>query len=243
MKKYLPIVIFAVGLLVFVGGFVFVRSRQSSPSATPSSQDESVAEIPFEKRPFVTLTPTADGHYLVLNIENIKVDNASVLDYELLYQVADGRTQGVPGSIKLGESKIEKELLLGSESSGKYRYDEGVETGTLTLRFRNDKGKLVGKLATDWHLQSNTKDLSSVDGKFTFTLNSVPKGVFFVTMQTFGFPDTTEEGIPFGIFSSDEQEYEGLDSYEQGVLFRWNGSSVEMKGVRKTGWFLVVTPK
>lgn len=228
MKKFLPIIIFAVGFLVFVGGFIFVRSRQSSPSATPSSQDEPVADIPFDKRPFVTLTPTSDGHYLVLNIENIKVDNASVLDYELLYQVADGRTQGVPGSIKLDESKIEKELLLGSESSGKYRYDEGVETGTLTLRFRNDKGKLVGKLATDWHLQSNTKELASVDGNFQFVLDSSPKGVYFVTMQTFGVPQMPEgfaasnNKTVYGIFSSDGDMYSGTPNID-GVQY-WDGS-------------------
>lgn len=241
MKKYLPIIIFAVGLLVFVGGFIFVRSRQSSPSATPSSQDEPVADIPFDKRPFVTLTPTSDGHYLVLNIENIKVDNASVLDYELLYQVADGRTQGVPGSIKLDESKIEKELLLGSESSGKYRYDEGVETGTLTLRFRNDKGKLVGKLSTDWHLQSNTKELASVDGSFQFALNSAPKGVYFVTMQTFGvaqMPDgfsASENQMVYGIFNSSSENYSG--SPTPANVLNWNGTSWQDDSF-ETGVFL-----
>ena len=78
-----------------------------------------------------------------------------------------GIQQGVPGTAKLDGGDIERKMLLGSESSGKFRYDEGVKGGTLTLRFRNSKGRLIGKLSTE------------------FTLTSPKKGVFEVTLDTF----------------------------------------------------------
>lgn len=228
MKKYLPVAFFLVGLAVFAGVYFLIIKKGAS--GVPE-MEEPVAEIPFEKRPFTSLTPIKDGHWLKLVIENISIEAVS-LDYELLYRVKDGRTQGVPGSIKLaGVTRIERELLLGSESSGKFRYDEGVEEGTLTIRFRNDRGKLVGKLTTSFHLQSQTKQLTTVDGKFSFTLTKAPKnGVFFVTMETFGLP-LSLPGVsagPYGVFTADTGKYLGTVNLTGAQ--RWSGSTWEKVG-------------
>jgi hypothetical protein len=149
-----------------------------------------------------------------MRIENLgKVQGAASIDYELLYKVTNGTTQGVPGNIPLkGESSLERDLLLGSESSGKFRYDAGVETGTLTLRFRNDKGKLIGKVSTDFHLQNGTVTLTSVDNKFKYVLDKPASKVWFVTMQTFGPADKTNlvvEQAPYAIYSSDGLPHTG----------------------------------
>lgn len=206
MRKYLPVILFLLGLVVFAGVYFFVIKGKSNPPA--GGEEEPVVELPFDQKPFAALTPIKDGHWLKLQVIGIKVTGAQSMDYELLYKVKDGRTQGVPGTIKLsGQTNIERELLLGSESSGKFRYDEGVEEGTLTLRFRNDKGKLVGRVMTDFHLQTGVMALSTVDGKFIFNLSKIAKkGIFFVTMQTFaasGIATAPTEG-PFGIFTEDD---------------------------------------
>src|SRR4030042_958539 len=185
MKKFLPIVLLILGVVVLSGAYIFIKGEKKQKEVVPVSQDETVQEIPLEKRPITSLTPSTDGHWLKLKVENIIIDAAS-MDYELLYQLPDGRTQGVPGTIKLnGVSEIERDLLMGSESSGKFRYDEGVEKGTLTLKFRDDTGKLIGKLSGDFHLQSAVAILNSVDGKFTYTLNKTPKSGYFIVMETF----------------------------------------------------------
>ncbi|MBN1169199.1 hypothetical protein JXA63_04895 [Candidatus Woesebacteria bacterium] len=100
----------------------------------------------------VTLTPSDDGHWLKLDVSGIS-QNADKMEYELIYNLPDGRVQGVPGSIELeGESKVERDILLGTESSGNYYYDEGVESGTLTLRlFKNDD--LFQENTKDWILE------------------------------------------------------------------------------------------
>lgn len=230
MKKFLPIGILAVAIIFILGVFMVVRNRNAAP-VNPNEEDETVAELPFENRPYTVLTPKPDGHWLTLDIKNINVPGAVTIDYELIYKTKEGTTQGVPGSIKLNGADINRDLLLGSESSGKFRYDEGVQDGTLTLRFRNDRGKLVGKLATDFHLQSGTTELSSKDGQFKFTVAKAPAKTFFVTMNTFGVPaGVTLPGVvtkgPYIITSSDNTKYSGKFEMGEGQFFIIDGTQV-----------------
>ena len=133
------------------------------------------------------------------------------MDYLLVYSTSSGGQQGVPGTVKLTGTDLEKMLLLGSESSGKFRFDAGVSTGTMTITFRDGKGKSVGRLTTEFHLQSDTTELSSVDGSFKYVLDKPAKGVFFVTMKTFMEPSVPEVVCQngYGIFASDGKPHTG----------------------------------
>lgn len=231
MKKFLPLILLGVGLLVAVVAFVFVRGRRDGSDNGETS--EVAPEIELKDRPVASLTPSEDGHWLKLNVEKIKIKGAESMDYELLYKVGDGRTQGVPGSIKLEDQEsIERDLLLGSESSGNFRYDEGVETGALTLRFRNSKGKLIGKFVTDFHLQSQDEVLESLDGEFKLTMDGT-QGGFFVTMETFGVPGDVKgslEAGPFGVFSSIESAIGGDVEMGGATMYVWDDGWDELKG-------------
>jgi hypothetical protein len=226
MKKYLPLIIFVFGLIVLVCVYFFVI-KPSKKEATKEEVSDVLIEVGLNDRPVTSLTPTADGHWLNLKIDKIKIEAAS-LDYELLYELPDGRTQGVPGTINLNSQKvIERKLLLGSESSGKFRYDEGVKEGTLTLRFRNDKGKMIARFTTKFRLLSSTRDLSSLDSNLTVALEKINKS-FFVVMETFGLPDgfsgTVASG-PYGLFSSSETALKGQVSMGSNVVYTYSGSS------------------
>lgn len=205
VKKYLPLILVGVGVLILILVFVVIKNKKSSVTVDDSSV---LAEVAFPNRPFASLTPTSDGHYINLKIDKITLPKALSLDYELLYSLPDGRTQGVPGTIDLkGETSFERKLLLGSESNGKFRYDEGVQDGSLTVRLRDSKGKLLAKFSTKWHLQSGESELTSIDQNFTYKLDKKPKGIYFVTMETFGLADTSVTEVasgPYGIFSSDD---------------------------------------
>ncbi len=224
MKKFLPLILLLVGVIVLILVYFLVIRKPANEGS--EAVNESVPEVALADRPVTSLTPTADGHWLNLKIDKIKI-NAASLDYELLYQLPDGRTQGVPGTISLaGQTKIERKLLLGSESSGKFRYDEGVEEGNLTLRFRNDSGKLAARMATKFRLQSNTKELGSVDGKFKVSLDKLPSKTFFVTMETFGLPaDIAAVSGPYGVFSSSSDKLTGTIKLAGGNIQRWTGSA------------------
>ncbi|MEK7100234.1 MAG: hypothetical protein AAB872_00305 [Patescibacteria group bacterium] len=203
-KKILPLILLGVGLFVLILVFVVIKNKKSEVIEDDSNV---LAEVAFVDRPVAMLTPTSDGHYINLKIDKITLPKAVSLDYELLYSLPDGRTQGVPGTVDLkGQTTFERKLLLGSESNGKFRYDEGVADGSLTVRLRNAKGKLLAKFSTKWHLQSNDQELTSIDENFTYKLDKISKGMYFVTMETFGLMESSITSVtsgPYGIFASD----------------------------------------
>jgi len=217
MKKYLPLILVGVGVLIVVAViFAIVRS---SGSKTKQTAEEAIPELPQSQWPVVTLTPTnnpdvsgSEGHWLDFKVQKINVSGAASMDYLLVYSTSDGGQQGVPGAVKLTGTDIERKLLLGSESSGKFRYDAGVERGTMTITFRGANGKSMGKLITDFHLQSGVTGLTSVDGKFKYTLDKAVKGVFFITMPTFVQPEVSMYVVwqnGYGVFASDGKSHSG----------------------------------
>lgn len=219
MKKYLPVILVGLGvLIVAVAGFIIVKTMKTA-STSSTGQDTNIPELPQSQWPVVTITPTEDpavpnslGHFLDFKVQKINVPGAASMDYLLVYTTSDGGQQGAPGTVKLTGGDVERKLLLGSASSGKYRFDAGVSTGTMTITFRDSKGKSMGKIITDFHLQFVDTVLTSVDGKFTYTLDKAAKGVYFVTMPTFVQPDpsmyvTWANG--YGVFASDGKPHAG----------------------------------
>ena len=210
-KKFLPFVLFGFGLFVLIVVFFVVKGGKKDVETVDETK---LLEVNFDSRPVVSLTPTSDGHWLNLKIDKIVLPKTASVDYELLYSLPDGRTQGVPGNVSLNsDTKIERKLLLGSESSGKYRYDEGVKDGSLTIRLRDERGKLLAKFSTKFHLQSSDLEITSVDENFKYVLDKKPKGVFFVTMETFGLMDTSVQSVasgPYGVFTSDANLASGV---------------------------------
>jgi len=225
MKKYLPFILLGVGLLVVVGAFVLVKSKKTAPT-TDTDTESALLDVPLGKRPVVGLTPDADGHYLKLHIEKMQIEGAKTLDYELIYQVPEHPSQGVPGSIDVSDkTSFDADLLLGSESSGKFRYDNGVESGTMTFRFRNEAGKLLTKFSTDFHMQKDPETLTSQDGKLSIKLNTSAKG-FFITMPSIGVPkETTSEpkAGPYVVHSSTGDQFSGKATIEGSSVYHFEG--------------------
>ena len=206
MKKFLPLILLLVGVVVVVVVFFVVKGKKDA--VEPEDEETALLNVVLADRPVVSLTPSEDGHYLNLKVEKIVI-NAESVDYELLYKNTEGTTLGVPGMQNLdGIDSFEAELLLGSESSGKFRYDEGVEEGSMTLRFRNSEGKLLAKFESEFRLFSETSELSSSDGKFKMVLSNDTKD-FYVVMHSVGVPDdfpNSHDDIlvgPYGVFASD----------------------------------------
>jgi hypothetical protein len=230
MKKLLPVFLFLGGAIV-LGVVFFLIARSTKDTKSPTEDIETVPEVALELRPVASLTPTDDGHWLNLSVDKFKID-AKTMDFELLYSLPDGRSQGVPGSITLGgATPIERKLLLGSESSGKFRYDEGVSEGFLTLKFRNDQGKLVAKFQTKWHLQGSVTELTSIDGKFSYTLPKAPAKTWFITMETFGVPvdapGTVASG-PYGVFTSSKTKLAGELTLSGAKTYRYSTKWTEV---------------
>jgi hypothetical protein len=222
MKKYIPLILIGGGVLIIVLAiFVVMKSLKSTTSTlTPSQTTENVPELAQAQWPVLSLAPTVDatipnslGHLLDMKVQKINVPNATTMDYLLIYNTTDGGQQGVPGTIQLTGVDVDKNLLLGSESSGHYRFDDGVTQGNITITFRDKSGKSLGKLSSDFHLQTGEIGLTSVDGKFSYNLTKLAKGVYFVTMPTFVQPADSSSYViwqnGYGIFASDGKAHAG----------------------------------
>jgi hypothetical protein len=206
-KKYLSVLLIVIaGLAAFLSGFYLFKSLTSSPQEKlmKASEGEALQELSIDERPYVTLTPRPDGHELTLKITNVP-EGFKAVEYELGYKNKDGVQQGATGKITVSSPVLERKILLGTCSSGRCRYDEGVERGTLTLRFRDDQGKLIAKFETGFTLNQGGSKLSSYDGKFSISGNLGKVNFFYVVMGTFGLPSTLPTkptGEPYGVFAS-----------------------------------------
>lgn len=233
MSRLLPIILIVIGILVFVGAY-FVMKKDK---VAPDDSTVTLIDIPLNERPFVSLTPSADGHWVKLRIEKPKaLGSAKTLEYELVYKVPEHPDQGTNQSIELKDNNtIERDILFGSESSGKKRYDEGVSEGGLVLKYRNSSGKLLAKLSTDFHLQStNSLAITSVDGAFKYSGYKKPtKPGYIVAMNTLrvesGLPkDVKVASGPFTMFASigaslpDGGTVEGFEKYYVYRDGKWN---------------------
>lgn len=131
--KYFPIIILSAFFLSACGK----KTKTNNVTPTPAPKELELSE---KEKPIISLIPRQDGHELKLIIDNIP-QSISDIEYELIYSAIDEGLEmekGVGDTIKVTSPKIERDLLLGTSSCTngcKYKYDQGVVGGTLSLTF------------------------------------------------------------------------------------------------------------
>ncbi|MDD4937830.1 MAG: hypothetical protein PHX34_02315 [Candidatus Shapirobacteria bacterium] len=140
-----------IGILIVITIVMVIVSKNkinSSKNTTTNLSTDSNEELILNdaEKPYINLIPQSDGHRLTLKITNIP-QSITEVEYDLIYSAQDEDLEiekGVGGTAKIEGSSLERELLLGTESCTngcKYKYDEGITGGTLTLNFTNNDGK------------------------------------------------------------------------------------------------------
>ena len=215
LKKLSPIIFIIFCGLVLSGCSLGKNknSQDATPTVKPNPKAVKSIEKSVKERPFVSLTPTTDGHRLTIRIRNISPQVKS-LEYELIYfadfegnKIERGLDTGGRPVFLEGKTEFSKEILFGSESCTtgkcKYRYDEGVSEGTLTLKFNYEEG--VDKYMSSFRLQTGkqaAEGLSTGDG--TFLLKPAVKlNGYYLTLSTAGIPanlDKDPVGLPYSVF-------------------------------------------
>lgn len=141
-KKF--IIIGAVVVLLLVAGFWLVggRKQKQSDDREPFPTEMVIPTVNASVK--VDLSANANGQEVVLSIDEIP-EGTETIDYELAYNTASQGLQGVIGTISLdeGESSYEKEITLGTCSSGKCVYHQVVGKIKLSLKFNGDYGEKV----------------------------------------------------------------------------------------------------
>lgn len=228
MRKFLPIfLVVLAGLAVAGVAFWLLRPAPETSEKGESSrtkEEKTVKELSLQEKPFVNLVPGPSCEY-TLNISRVK-SGVSELEYEVVYKVDSGITQGVPGTIKLnGKTSVTRDLLFGTESSGHRKCDKGVEQGAITLKYRDQDGKLLAKLESDFRVYEGAQKLS-LSG-FSFDFGKTDKGKY-VVMGTMGLPpDIPGKAVtsPYGVFGGPKGKVGGTVVLSgEGTLYGWDGS-------------------
>ncbi|MFH0943076.1 MAG: hypothetical protein V1810_02765 [Candidatus Beckwithbacteria bacterium] len=199
MKKVLYLLL----IFVFTISLSGCKKKASPTVQTPTRPVETINQLAVADRPFVTLTPRSDGKEVVLGIDAVK--NAATVEYELEYQ-AESLIQGVFGTIDFAKepTPVAKNLLFGSCSKGKCKYDEGVSGGSLTLRFEGGDQPYV--LKSDFNLQ-NMFDrqgiFTSKDIKATLDVGKtgLASGTYVIIASTMGLPQAVTSQIIAGPYA------------------------------------------
>lgn len=229
MRKFLPIFLAVLAGLAVVGGVIWLikpgseTSEESGQSATKAKEEKTTEELSLEEKPFVSLVPGSSCEY-ILNVTGIK-SGVDKLEYEIVYKVESGITQGVPGTVNLnGKTSLTRDLLFGTESSGHRRCDKGVKDGTITVKYRDDDGKLIAKIEGDFQVKESAKALKT-DG-FELDLGKISTEKYIV-MNTIGLPGKAPGQVaagPFGVFSAKSKVSAEVEITGEGDIYIWDTS-------------------
>lgn len=121
------------------------KNKDSAQIVTPSKGKGLGEDEPFptidEKAVFIQLERSRKKGVVVLRIKDIP-KKTKTIDYEISYQTKDQGLQGVIGTIDLkGETEYNKEIFLGTQSSGHSVYHQVVGPLKLSLKFSGDYGE------------------------------------------------------------------------------------------------------
>lgn len=193
--------------------FIFHRGPKGPKDDDVATEVRAASELEIAKRPYVTLTPTADGAEIIVSIENMGAFDK--IEYELTYladnpQVAGEKIQrGATGTdVNTKDAKYKKDLLLGTASRGVKSPDKGIEDGKLLLHlFKSD---IQYDSETEWslvELGTKSQEITDKNGNFKFNSPIFTKEYWAILADTVGVPpkaefDVKNTALPtYGIFS------------------------------------------
>lgn len=251
------------GLLVLIIGGVFLFQLIGKASKQGQlSKQEKVEETPdISERPYVTLSPRADGRAVVIKIG--KIPRGAQIDYEITY-ITEGVTQGIVGAVAIepGQDVYEREHAFGTCSRNVCKYDKNVEFGKWTAKI--DLADRFYSIGSDWHLQRLTGGKVELKDKFSVNIPSggFAKASYTMVHENQGLPSVLPQAVklisgPFHFSAAEKLNKKGTVSVPasdlQGAkIFFWNGSSWqdlggEVKGgtisasIDSTGTFVVAS--
>jgi len=185
--------------------------KTASPTPAPSPTTGPVlVELSPAERPYISIIPRADGHELKLKISRIP-SSIKQIEYELLYTATDNGMEiekGIGDNLQVNSPTIERDLLLGTSSCTngcKYKYDNGVTGGSLSLTFITGNSQL-STFQTPFTLKSGSEikktGLGLTTENFSLTAASVAND-FYLLLKNYGLPssDTAAKTV-FSIFAS-----------------------------------------
>lgn len=152
--------IVAVILVIGIAGYIFISGGGNDGPDIPTTAEENVVEMQASDIG-LALTPINNGQEVEVTIT--KLDNVTSIEGSLEYEALEGDEMVSRGALvtiseeevkeaKSGSGEITREITIGTCSSGKCKYDKGVEEVTAQLRVNLTSGE-VGAITEKVSLQ------------------------------------------------------------------------------------------
>jgi hypothetical protein len=235
-------IIIAVSLLslLIAGAIFFIIKAQNSNKETEETivkpkVSAKVNLIPVSERPFMQLSPTADGRQVVINVLELKKP-ATSLNYEMEYQTGS-MLQGFQGLLELDNLPVSDKKLFGSQSAGgAITYHEDIKGGSLLAEFIGNEEYAV---KSNWRYFTNSDrqtSFSSQDTKFTISNDSLASYSYLIIYNSPGYPGDIEGEVISDIYTvTAEKSFKTLSS-EFAVTFSNKEATAKIMGYDGEKW-------
>lgn len=208
----------AISFVVIALAVYFLFIFQKGPGDIRVDEEEGelkdISQIQLADKPYVTLTPTADGAEIIVSIENMGYFDG--IEYDLTYLADDPTRPGekiqrgsTGGDINTKDAKYKTSILLGTASRGVRSPDRGVTDGRLSLHLFKDGNEYLSE--TEWNLFEIGSSKTTIAARDqTVKLEVLPtlgKTYWVILSDTVGIPSTFDKDpqtvvVPiFGAFS------------------------------------------
>lgn len=214
-KKY---AVAALSFVVITAAVYFLFIFQGSPKEMKKGEQEGelkdISEIQLRDKPYVTLTPTADGAEIIISMENMAFFDG--IEYELTYLADNPQAPGEKiqrGStgtdVNTKDEKYKRSILLGTASRGVRSPDRGISDGKLSLHLFKAEGEYLSE--TEWNLFEIGSAKTTIASQQKHVKLEVPqtlgKTYWVILADTVSIPPTFDKDIAtivppvFGTFS------------------------------------------
>ncbi|NLG06319.1 MAG: hypothetical protein GX559_01325 [Candidatus Pacebacteria bacterium] len=238
-KKKIIFIVIAVLLLIAGGSFFYIKNKQNKEQDTPDNVKQKISPkvniIPVSERPYMQLSPNADGHHITISVLELKKP-ATSLNYEMEYQTGS-MLQGFQGMLKLDQLPISDKKLFGSQSAGgAITYHEDIKGGSFLAEFMGPEDYAV---KSNWRYFTNNKresEFQSQDTKFTIANDSLSAYSYLIIFNNPGYPGEIEGELISDIYSlSAEKSLKTLSS-EFTVTFSSKEEQAQILGYDGNDW-------
>jgi len=130
-------------VVVIVGLYIALRSTNTTKEVPTQQQTPSDTIPTVDASTTVELKPVAGNKEIILTARGVP-QGTSAVDYELSYETKAQGTQGVIGTVTtIANNTFEKQMTLGTCSSGKCVYHEVIGSIHVTLKFSGSYGEKI----------------------------------------------------------------------------------------------------
>lgn len=179
--------------------FIFQKGEKGISKRSDDGEQRQVEELTVTERPFVTLTPTADGAEIIISIENMASFDA--IEYELTYLADNPQSSGVKitrgatgTDVNTKDVKYKKSILLGTASRGVRSPDTGITDGKLIMHMFKGEEEFLSE--TDWTFErvgASSVTIADKTGNFEITVPSFGKDYYIIVADTVGVPPNPKD--------------------------------------------------